>query len=75
MIQGYRWILVDEYQDTGPAANQLIAAVAGRSSKDPDLQLSLFAVDQGQTLGKMARNWSPPAGASFLRGEVGAVVR
>jgi ATP-dependent DNA helicase RecQ len=44
LIQGYRWILVDEYQDIGPAAYQLIAAVAGRSSKDPDLQLSLFAV-------------------------------
>jgi len=35
---------VDEYQDIGPAAYQLIAAVAGRSSKDADLQLSLFAV-------------------------------
>ena len=44
LIQGYRWILVDEYQDIGPAAYQLIAAVAGRSSKDTDLQLSLFAV-------------------------------
>ena len=44
LIQGYRWILVDEYQDIGPAAYQLIAAVAGRSSKDPDLQLGLFAV-------------------------------
>ncbi len=30
---------------------------------------------QGQTLDKMARSWSPPAGASFLRGEVGAIVR
>jgi len=30
----------------------------------------------GHTLGKMARSWSaPPAGASFLRGEVGAIVR
>ena len=29
---------------------------------------------QGQTLGRMARSWSPPEGLSFLRGEVGAIV-
>ncbi len=44
MIPGYRWILVDEYQDIGPEEYALIAAVAGRSIKDPDLRLSLFAV-------------------------------
>lgn len=44
MIQGYRWILVDEYQDIGPEEYALIAAVAGRSLDDPDLRLSLFAV-------------------------------
>jgi ATP-dependent DNA helicase RecQ len=44
LIQGYRWILVDEYQDIGPAAYQLIAAVAGRSINDPELHLRLFAV-------------------------------
>lgn len=44
LIQGYRWILVDEYQDIGPEEYALIAAVAGRSLDDPDLQLSLFAV-------------------------------
>ncbi|KDB05118.1 helicase [Defluviimonas sp. 20V17] len=44
LIQGYRWILVDEYQDIGPEEYALIAAVAGRSLEDPDLQLSLFAV-------------------------------
>ncbi|WP_246003883.1 RecQ family ATP-dependent DNA helicase [Histidinibacterium lentulum] len=44
LIQGYRWILVDEYQDIGPEEYDLIAAVAGRSLEDPDLRLSLFAV-------------------------------
>lgn len=44
LIQGYRWILVDEYQDIGPEEYALISAVAGRSLDDPDLRLSLFAV-------------------------------
>ncbi len=44
LIQGYRWILVDEYQDIGPGEYALIAAVAGRSLEDPDQRLSLFAV-------------------------------
>ncbi|PWJ21399.1 RecQ family ATP-dependent DNA helicase [Jannaschia seohaensis] len=44
LIQGYRWILVDEYQDVGPEEYALIAAVAGRSLEDPDRKLSLFAV-------------------------------
>ncbi len=44
LIQGYRWILVDEYQDIGPEEYALIAAVAGRSLEDPDQWLSLFAV-------------------------------
>lgn len=44
LIQGYRWILVDEYQDIGPQEYALIAAVAGRTLEDADLKLSLFAV-------------------------------
>lgn len=44
LIQGYRWILVDEYQDIGREEYDLISAVAGRSIEDPDLRLSLFAV-------------------------------
>nr|WP_114961156.1 RecQ family ATP-dependent DNA helicase [Tritonibacter mobilis] len=44
LLQGYRWILVDEYQDIGPEEYQLISAVAGRSLDDADLKLSLFAV-------------------------------
>jgi ATP-dependent DNA helicase RecQ len=44
LIPGFRWLLVDEYQDIGPGAYDLIAAVAGRSLEDPDLRISLFAV-------------------------------
>ncbi len=44
LIQGYRWILVDEYQDVGAEEYALISAVAGRSLDDADLKLSLFAV-------------------------------
>lgn len=44
LIEGYRWILVDEYQDIGPEEYGLIAAVAGRSLDDQDQRLSLFAV-------------------------------
>lgn len=44
LVQGYRWLLVDEYQDVGPEEYALISAVAGRSLDDPDLRISLFAV-------------------------------
>ncbi len=44
LIQGYRWLLVDEYQDIGPEEYAPISAVAGRSLYDPDLRISLFAV-------------------------------
>ncbi|MBY9068230.1 RecQ family ATP-dependent DNA helicase [Hyphomonas sp. WL0036] len=44
LVQGYRWILVDEYQDIGPKEYGLVAAIAGRSLDDPDQRLSLFAV-------------------------------
>jgi ATP-dependent DNA helicase RecQ len=44
LLEGYRWILVDEYQDIGPEEYALIAAVAGRSVEDIDSRLSLFAV-------------------------------
>ena len=44
LIEGYRWILVDEYQDIGPEEYALIAAIAGRTLDEPDLRLSLFAV-------------------------------
>jgi ATP-dependent DNA helicase RecQ len=44
LLEGYRWILVDEYQDIGAGEYALIAAVAGRSVEDVDSRLSLFAV-------------------------------
>ena len=44
MLVGFRWILVDEYQDIGPTEYQLISALAGRTQKDQDQKLSLFAV-------------------------------
>jgi ATP-dependent DNA helicase RecQ len=44
LIQGYRWMLVDEYQDIGPEEYALISAIAGRSLSDRDARLSLFAV-------------------------------
>jgi len=63
LIQGYRWILVDEYQDIGPVEYALIAAVAGRSLDDPDQRLSLFAVgDDDQNIYAFAG-----ASISFIR--------
>ncbi len=44
MLAGFRWILVDEYQDIGPDQYALISALAGRTLSDEDDKLSLFAV-------------------------------
>jgi ATP-dependent DNA helicase RecQ len=44
LLAGFRWILVDEYQDIGPEQYQLISALAGRSAQDEEGRLSLFAV-------------------------------
>ena len=44
LLQGYRWILVDEYQDIAEQEYNLIAAIAGRTLDEPDLKLSLMAV-------------------------------
>ena len=44
MLAGFRWILVDEYQDVGPDEYALISALAGRTLPDEDDKLSLFAV-------------------------------
>lgn len=44
LLAGFRWILVDEYQDIGPEQYELIAALAGRRLQDEDGKLSLFAV-------------------------------
>ena len=44
LLAGFRWILVDEYQDIGPIQYELISALAGRTLEDEAGKLTLFAV-------------------------------
>ena len=44
LLTGFRWILVDEYQDIGPDQYALISALAGRTLSEEDDKISLFAV-------------------------------
>jgi ATP-dependent DNA helicase RecQ len=44
LLAGFRWILVDEYQDIGRGQYELISALAGRTRPDADGRLSLLAV-------------------------------
>ena len=44
LLAGFRWILVDEYQDIKELEYRLISALAGRSKIDQDQRLNLFAV-------------------------------
>ena len=44
LLAGFRWILVDEYQDIGPDQYELISALAGRTQEDPERKLNLLAV-------------------------------
>ena len=44
LLAGFRWILVDEYQDIDPDQYELISAVAGRTLEEEDRKLTLFAV-------------------------------
>ena len=44
LLAGFRWILVDEYQDIGADQYELISALAGRTLANEDDKLSLFAV-------------------------------
>lgn len=44
LLSGYRYILVDEYQDIDEDQYQLISAIAGRTLGDPDSKLALLAV-------------------------------
>ena len=44
LLAGFRWILVDEYQDIGPEQYEMISALAGRTKSEADDKLSLFAV-------------------------------
>ncbi len=44
LLAGFRWILVDEYQDIGPEQYDLISALSGRTLSEEDDKISLFAV-------------------------------
>ena len=44
LLAGFRWILVDEYQDIASDQYDLISALAGRTLADADSKLNLFAV-------------------------------
>ena len=44
LLAGFRWILVDEYQDIGPEQYELISALAGRTLGEDAGKLTLFAV-------------------------------
>ena len=44
LLAGFRWILVDEYQDIGPEEYRLISALAGRTLGDDAGKLTVFAV-------------------------------
>ena len=44
LLGGFRWILVDEYQDIGPDQYALISALAGRTLPEEADRLTLFAV-------------------------------
>ena len=44
LLAGFRWILVDEYQDIGSDQYELISALAGRTLSEEDDKLTLFAV-------------------------------
>ena len=44
LLAGFRWILVDEYQDVGQEEYELISALAGRTLPNEDDKLTLFAV-------------------------------
>ena len=44
LLAGFRWILVDEYQDVAREHYELISALAGRTLEDETGRLTLFAV-------------------------------
>ena len=44
LLAGFRWILVDEYQDVGSDEYELISALAGRTLDEDSRKLTLLAV-------------------------------
>lgn len=55
LLAGFRWILVDEYQDIDAGQYRLISALAGRKRSEEDGRLNLFAVgDDDQNIYEFA---------------------
>ncbi|MCC6472848.1 MAG: ATP-dependent helicase, partial [Burkholderiales bacterium] len=51
LLAGFGWILVDEYQDIGPEQYALVSALAGRTRREEERKIGLFAVgDDDQNL-------------------------
>jgi len=44
LLRGYRYILVDEYQDINELQYRLVSALAGRTLQDSDAKLTIMAV-------------------------------
>ena len=44
LLGGFRWILVDEYQDIGAGEYELISTLTGRNLEETDDRLNMFAV-------------------------------
>ena len=44
LLMGFRWMLIDEYQDIGTEEYELISALAGRTLVDDSHKLTVFAV-------------------------------
>lgn len=44
LLQGYRWLLVDEYQDINELQYEFLSALAGRTLQDRERKLNLLAV-------------------------------
>jgi ATP-dependent DNA helicase RecQ len=44
LLAGFRWVLVDEYQDMREEQYNLIAALSGRAKTEADERITLFAV-------------------------------
>ena len=44
LLRGYRFVLVDEYQDIDALQYRLIGALTGRTLKDRDAKLTIMAV-------------------------------
>jgi ATP-dependent DNA helicase RecQ len=57
LLAGYRYILVDEYQDIDQRQYDLISALAGRQTQDRDARLTLLAVgDDDQNIYSFRRH-------------------